>query len=577
MCSSEASFSLCLHSNPRVLCQRRLNSCFSANPIFIRPRKSSPFSVTASIATKNSAPEFSWISWDRAAIDEYNGWEVGYPAQKPVMKKSLPKVLAVGVGASLVGLLAYFSLSSYGLRIRSPFHALHGFKLPFLTSEDDVTSEEVSSDGKTGADADSPEDHANHVSSDSLMGIETTPATMKERKLDRILVPFAVDSVQQEALFVLKKLKIIEDDARADELCTRREYARWFVRANSQLERSRKHQVIPSAALSGSRIVAFDDVDTQDPDFEYVQSLAEAGIVRSKLSDANNGSNQNDSVESEDFNSFFPERFISRQDMVSWKAKTEYKVMPEISAEMSRKNIGFLDVKVISSDSLSDLFVDFLANEKSILRGVLGQCRRLQPNKPCTKGQVAVALSCGRLSEFIRAEISKLETENIIRQREIKEAMSELLETGEIKDFWERKMEEERSRGMEVEQDYYTSLADLEQEKTFQNNYLAELFKQQAALDCQKQLLSTINSEVTEMSERFNSERLKHLDEQINVQKARNDLVTQYEALLDAKSVLEAEVEALRILRSWVEDEARKSQGRAKFLEEAGRRWRWDN
>ncbi|XP_073144972.1 uncharacterized protein [Henckelia pumila] len=506
MCSSEASFSLCLHSNPRVLCQRRLNSCFSANPIFIRPRKSSPFSVTASIATKNSAPEFSWISWDRAAIDEYNGWEVGYPAQKPVMKKSLPKVLAVGVGASLVGLLAYFSLSSYGLRIRSPFHALHGFKLPFLTSEDDVTSEEVSSDGKTGADADSPEDHANHVSSDSLMGIETTPATMKERKLDRILVPFAVDSVQQEALFVLKKLKIIEDDARADELCTRREYARWFVRANSQLE-----------------------------------------------------------------------RFISRQDMVSWKAKTEYKVMPEISAEMSRKNIGFLDVKVISSDSLSDLFVDFLANEKSILRGVLGQCRRLQPNKPCTKGQVAVALSCGRLSEFIRAEISKLETENIIRQREIKEAMSELLETGEIKDFWERKMEEERSRGMEVEQDYYTSLADLEQEKTFQNNYLAELFKQQAALDCQKQLLSTINSEVTEMSERFNSERLKHLDEQINVQKARNDLVTQYEALLDAKSVLEAEVEALRILRSWVEDEARKSQGRAKFLEEAGRRWRWDN
>lgn len=39
---------------------------------------------------------------------------------------------------------------------------------------------------------------------------------------------------------------------------------------------------------------------------------------------------------------------------------------------MSRKNIGFHDVKAISSDSLSELFVDFLANEKSILRGVFG-------------------------------------------------------------------------------------------------------------------------------------------------------------------------------------------------------------
>lgn len=243
---------------------------------------------------------------------------------------------------------------------------------------------------------------------------------------------------------------------------------------------------------------------------------------------------------------------------------------------MSRKNIGFHDVKAISSDSLSELFVDFLADEKSILRGVFGQCRRLQPNKPCTKGQAAVALTCGRLSEFIRAEISRLEAENIVRQLEMKEAMSELLEGGEIKDLWERKMEEERSQGAEVEQGYRTSVTDLEQEKTFQENYLAEFLKQQAALDCQKQLLSTLNSQVTEMSERFNSERVKLTDELSNVQKTRHDLETHYEALLDAKSILEAEGEALRILRSWVEDEARKSQGRAKVLEEAGRRWKWD-
>ncbi|XP_073279235.1 uncharacterized protein [Primulina huaijiensis] len=575
MCSSEASFSLSLYSNSRVLCQRRLKSCFPANPFFIKPRNSSSFYVAASIAPKNSTREFSWISWDRVGFNEYNGWEVEESAQKPVIKKSkrLSRFVAVGIGASAVGLLAYFCVSSYGFRITSPFRILHAFKLAFLTSTVDTTNEDVSSDEKMG-DADIAEDQVGRAS-DSFT--EIAPVSIKDRKLDRILVPFTVDSVQQEALGALKILKIIEDDARADELCTRREYARWLVRANSQLERSRKHQVIPSAALSGSMSIAFDDVSIQDPDFEYIQSLAETGIVRSKLPGGSYSSNLNSNVESEACDSFFPERFITRQDLVSWKAKTEYKVMPGISQEMSRKNIGFLDVKAISSDLLSDIFVDFLANEKSILRGVFGQYRRLQPNKPCTKGQAAVALTCGRLSEFIRAEISRLELENITRQREMKEAMSELLERGEIKDLWVRKMEEERSRGMEVEQDYHTSVTDLEQEKTFHENSLAELLKQQAALDCQKQLLSTLNSEVVEMSERFDSERVKLTDEQINVKKTRHDLEMNYEALLDTKSVLEAELEALRILRSWVENEARKSQGRAKVLEEAGRRWKWDN
>lgn len=574
MCSSEASFSLSLQSNSRFLCQRRSSSRFVANPFFVKPRNSSPFSVAASIATKNSTRDFSWISWDRVGVYEYNGWEVEESAQKPVVKKSMPRFVAVGIGASAFGLLAYFSLSSYGFRIKSPFHVLHAFKVPFSTSSVDTTSEEVSSDGKMG-DADIADHHVGRAP-DSFKEIETSPVSMKDRKLDHILVPFTVDSAQQEALDSLKKLKIIEDDARADELCTRREYARWLVRANSQLERSRKRQVIPSAALSGSMIIAFDDVSIQDQDFGYIQSLAEAGIVRSKLSGGSYISNLNNNVESEACDSFFPERFIARQDLVSWKAKTEYEVMPGISQVMSRKNFGFHDVKAISSDSLSELFVDFLANEKSILRGVFGQCRRLQPNKPCTKGQAAVALTCGRLSEFIRAELSRLEAENIVRKREMKEAMSELLERGEIKDLWERKMEEERSRGAEVEQGYHTSVTDLEQEKTFQENSLAEFLKQQAALDCQKQLLSTLNSQVTEMSERFNSERVKLTDELSNVQKTRHDLETHYEALLDAKCVLEAEVEALRILRSWVEDEARKSQGRAKLLEEAARRWKWD-
>ncbi|KAL0446929.1 UNVERIFIED_CONTAM: hypothetical protein Slati_1820800 [Sesamum latifolium] len=575
-----SSFSLCLPSKTPFLLHQRFNFSFSGNPLYIRPRNPNRFLLSASIAEKNSSLEFSWTSWNKGASDDYNGWAIAEEsAPRPVKKKGLHKFAVIVIGASLgavLGLLAYFSLSSkgYGVRLRSRFNVLRGFSAPSFTDKDENKSEEVS-DNVSLKDAQVLDENSSNVL-DAFGQTETSFNTMKERKLERIIVPFAVDSVQQEALLVLKKLKIIEDDARADELCTRREYARWLVRANSQLERSRKHRINSSAALSGSRITAFDDVGVEDPDFEFIQSLAEAGIVRSKLSDVNSGPNVNN-VEDKGQVDFSPERFISREDLVSWKAKIEYEVMPGIYEKMSRKNIGFLDVKEISSDALVELFVDILADEKSIVRGVFGQSKRLQPSKPCTKAQAAVALISGRMKEIIQAEISRLEAENVSRQIELQEVMSELLERGDIKQYWERKIEEERSRGLEVEMDYRSAITALEQEKNFQETALAELVKQKAALDCQEQLLSSLKAEVTDMTEKLSSERAKIVEEQRGIQDIQHDLQVNFERLLDTKSILEAEVEALRILRSWVEDEARKSQARAKVLEEAGRRWKWDS
>ncbi|KAG8382950.1 hypothetical protein BUALT_Bualt05G0133100 [Buddleja alternifolia] len=581
MCSSMSSLSLCSPSNSNTpfLLHRRFNLSFTGNNFYIRPRNCTRFLLSASIAEKNSTLEFSWNSWDKAAPDDYNGWGIRESVPKPVKKKGLRTFAVIGVGtsvAAVLGLLAYFSLSSKGLRfrLRSPLNTLHGFSVPSLTKKDDYISEEVSCDVPL-RDAEVAEENLGDFS-EAFVATEMSSNTMNERKLEQIIVPFTVDYAQQEALLALKKLKIIEDDARADELCTRREYARWLVRANSQLERSRKHRIISSAALSGSSITAFDDVGLEDPDFEFIQSLAEAGIVRSKLSDGNSGSNRHN-VGDEGRVDFSPERFICRQDLVSWKAKIDYEVVPGINEEMSRKNIGFLDVKEISSDALMELFVDILADEKSIIRGVFGQSKRFQPSKPCTKAQAAVALTSGKMSKFIQEELSRLEAENISRQSELKEVMFELLERGDIKQYWERKMEEEKSRGLEVETDYRSAISALEQEKVFQEKALAELVKQKAALDCQKQLLSSLKAEVTDMSESLALERDKYIDEQREIHGLEHDLQVKYEGLVDAKSILEAEVEALRILRSWVEDEARKSQSRAKVLEEAGRRWKWDN
>lgn len=153
------------------------------------------------------------------------------------------------------------------------------------------------------------------------------------------------------------------------------------------------------------------------------------------------------------------------------------------------------------------------------------------------------------MTEFIQAEISRLEAEKVLRERELKEVMSEILERGDIKQYWERKMEEERVRGLEVDMDYRSAILALEQEKAAQEIGSAELVKQKAALECQEQLLSSLKAEVTEMSERLSLEKAKYIDELRGIQDIQHDLQAKYEGLLDAKSILETEIEALRILR----------------------------
>ncbi|XP_016506062.1 uncharacterized protein LOC107823872 [Nicotiana tabacum] len=559
----------------------RQDSIFPSHPFLLRP-KTPKFSLFASVSEKTS--EFSWGLSDPNAFNEFNGWDFVEPPviKKKKQQKGLSKFLVIGMSVSLaagLGVASYFSLYQKGFKFQftGPFGGLHDKLVPneaASKAEDDETAADLLMES---AQISETIEQGVSDSDDKNVAVETSHVTTKavaRRVLGRITIPFAVDSTQEEALFVLKKLKIIEDDVKADELCTRREYARWLVNANTQLERWRKHRIVPSVVLSGSTVTAFDDVSVEDPDFAAIQSLAEAGIIPSKLLDREFASTPN--VSEDQGICFFPNRFLSRQDLISWKVKIEYEVMPGIDKEISRKNIGFLDVRDINSEALVGLFVDLRAGERSILRRVFGQAKRFQPNKPSTKAQAAVSLTSGRMEEYIQSELSKLEAENSSRLMAMEEIKTVLLDRGEIQRIWESKMEVERSRGFEVEWDYLASVRDLEEEKIVQENAQADLLKQKAALDCQKQLLSSLKEEVDEMSERLAFEKSKHVDEQSNLSGTLQDLQVKHEALLDAKSLLEAEIEALRKLRSWVEDEARRSQTRAKVLEEVGRRWKWE-
>nr|GMD13564.1 Myosin-4 like [Ipomoea batatas] len=552
--------------------------CSSMSPCFLT--RSTRFSVSASTVEKNA--RLSWgESSELNASDAYNGWAV---VEKPEFKekeKGLPTFVKIGIGASVAALIgavaAYFSVSAKGFKFQfsSPFNSSQGILAPHTREEEAIEQEAISSD-ELLEDGEAFEVSPESVPDTFDKNVVADPNNITTQgELHRIIIPFAVDSTQQDALLVLKKLKIIEDEVKAEELCTRREYARWLVQASALLERNRKHRIASSLALAGSTSAAFDDVCIEDPDFMPIQSLAEAGIIPSKLSLEKLPSNPYDSGEDKGVK-FFPDRSISRQDLISWKAKLEYDIIPGINEEISRRKIGFLDVRDITSEVLVDLFVDILANERSIVWKVFGQSKRFQPNKPCTKGQVAVALTSGKMAEYTQSELAKLETENSSRLATMEEIKSDLLERGDVQRFWQLKIDEEKNRGLEVNKAYLDAIKDLDQEKVVLENAQAELLKQKAALDCQKQLLSSLKEEVDEMSNTLASEQAVYMEEQSELQGVLSDLQVKYEGLLDTKSVLEAEIEALRILRSWVEDEGKKSQARAKVLEEAGRRWKWE-
>ena len=68
-------------------------------------------------------------------------------------------------------------------------------------------------------------------------------------------------------------------------------------------------------------------------------------------------------------------------------------------------------------------------------------------------------------------------------------------------------------------------------------------------MDCQRQLLLSVKEEVDVMSETLSSERVAYLDRKHVVQQLLKDLESKHEEMLDKKSTLEAEIEALQIMR----------------------------
>ena len=210
----------------------------------------------------------------------------------------------------------------------------------------------------------------------------TTPAIVKTGFSDLNETP----ELLQEAVTEVAALDILNPHSEAEdkkkfapnEPITRREYARWLVTANNKYYGQSPGKKIRVASHSSQ--LAFKDITTNDPDFDIIQGLAEAGLIPSVLTG-----------ESEVL--FRPDAPLTREDLLTWKVPLDIrKALPKASIENINESWGFQDTASISITGLRALFADFQNGDQSNVRRIFGYTTLFQPKKPVTRAEAAASL-----------------------------------------------------------------------------------------------------------------------------------------------------------------------------------------
>ncbi|XP_010550554.1 PREDICTED: uncharacterized protein LOC104821392 isoform X2 [Tarenaya hassleriana] len=383
----------------------------------------------------------------------------------------------------------------------------------------------------------------------------------------KILVPASVDQVQCQALAALQVLRVIETDAQASDLCTRREYARWLVSASSALSRNSASKVYPAMYIENVTELAFDDISPEDPDFSSIQGLAEAGLIASKLSD-------NDLLNDVKGPFIFsPESPLSRQDLISWKMALEKRQLPEADKKVLYKLSGFIDIDKINPDAWPALIEDLSSGEQGIAALAFGCTRLFQPDKPITKAQAAIALANGEAADTVNEELARIEAESMAENAvSAHNALVAEVEK-DVNASFEKELSMEREKIEAVEKMAEQARLELEQLRAQREEENTRLLKERAVIDSEMELISRLRRELEEQLQDVMSNKAEISFEKERLSKLSKEAEDENQRISRLQYELEVERKALSMARSWAEDEAKRAREQAKALEEARQRW----
>ncbi len=165
-----------------------------------------------------------------------------------------------------------------------------------------------------------------------------------------------------------------------NEVVTRGEYARWLITANNRYYSDNPGNKIYIAAKTKQS--AFKDVKQNHPDFEAIQSLAEAGLIPSRLTE--------DSTNL----LFRPNAPLTRENLITWKVPLDTRQsLPQASIKALEESWGFQDAADINSSAIRAAYEDFQNGDRSNIRRIFGYTTLFQPKKPVTRAEAAASLS----------------------------------------------------------------------------------------------------------------------------------------------------------------------------------------
>ena len=164
-----------------------------------------------------------------------------------------------------------------------------------------------------------------------------------------------------------------------NKIITRAEYARWLIAANNRYYSNNPGKKI--YITSQTQQPAFKDVNPNHPDFAAIQSLAEAGLIPSRLT--------NDSTNL----LFRPDAPLTREDLITWKVPLDTRQsLPKASIEAVEESWGFQDAANTNSSAIRALYADFQNGDLSNVRRIFGYTTLFQPKKPVTRAEAAASL-----------------------------------------------------------------------------------------------------------------------------------------------------------------------------------------
>ncbi len=163
-------------------------------------------------------------------------------------------------------------------------------------------------------------------------------------------------------------------------IITRREFARWLVNSNNQINRDRPTRQIRLAVETSEP--AFQDIPKTDPDFGIIQGLAEAGLIPSRLSGDGNTNP-----------TFRPSEPLTRETLLQWKVPMDVRQpLPAASIDAVKQAWGFQDASQINGAALRAVLADYQNGDQANIRRAFGYVTLLLPKKPVTRAEAAASL-----------------------------------------------------------------------------------------------------------------------------------------------------------------------------------------